>query len=110
MPARPPAGNASSIIGMLSAASTRATSDGDDESDVINQPAPTSCIHVPTFETIVAIQRLRKSALRNGLHGDVGVATAVVSAPLLIQRSAGLRKPASVTLDRNWAAARVSTN
>ena len=56
---------------MLSAASTSATIDGDDESDVISQPAPTSCIQVPTLETIVAIHRLRKSALRNGLHGEL---------------------------------------
>jgi hypothetical protein len=56
---------------MLSAASTSATIDGDDDSDVISQPAPTSCIQVPTLETIVAIHRLRKSALRNGLQGDL---------------------------------------
>ena len=62
MSASAPAGSASSITGRLSAASTSATIDGDDESDVISQPAPTSCIQVPTLETIVAIQRLRKSA------------------------------------------------
>ena len=62
MSARAPAGSASSISGMLSAASTNATIDGDDESDVISQPAPTSCIQVPTFETMVAIHRLRERA------------------------------------------------
>ena len=69
MSASAPAGSASSITGKLSAASTSATSDGDDDSDVISQPAPTSCIQVPMFETIVAIHRLRKSALRSGLQG-----------------------------------------
>src|SRR5664279_5660079 len=70
MSARAPAGIASSISGKLSAASTSATIDGDDESEVINHPAPTSCIQVPTFETMVAIQRLRKSAFCSGLHGE----------------------------------------
>src|ERR1700686_1673188 len=73
MSASAPAGSASSINGKLSAASTSATSDGDDESEVINQPAPTSCIQVPTFETMVAIQRLRKSALCSGLHAERSV-------------------------------------
>ena len=73
MSASAPAGNASNITGMLSAASTSATIDGDDESEVINQPAPTSCIQVPMFETIVAIQRLRKSAFRSGLHAERSV-------------------------------------
>src|ERR1700693_2672445 len=71
--ARAPAGIASSISGKLSAASTSATIDGDDDSSVINQPAPTSCIQVPMFETMVAIQRLRKSAFRSGLHADCSV-------------------------------------
>ena len=65
-----PAGSASNISGMLSAASTSATIDGDEESEVINQPAPTSCIQVPMFETIVAIHTLRNSPLRSGLQGD----------------------------------------
>ena len=57
-------------MGMLSAASTSATIDGDDEREVISQPAPTSCIQVPMYETIVAIHRLRKSAICSGLHGE----------------------------------------
>ncbi len=73
MSASAPAGNASSISGKLSAASTNATSDGDDDSDVISQPAPTSCIQVPTFETIVAIHRLRNSAVCSGVQApDAG--------------------------------------
>src|SRR5271154_5584183 len=68
--ARAPAGNASSIRGKLSAASTSATIDGDGESEVINQPAPTSCIQPPTLATMVAIQRLRKTAFCSGLQGE----------------------------------------
>src|SRR5438045_682900 len=67
-----PAGNASSISGKLSAASTNATSDGDDDSDVISQPAPTSCIQVPTLETIVAIHRLRNSVVCSGVQAPDG--------------------------------------
>ena len=62
MSASAPAGSASSMTGRLSAASTSATSDGEDDSDVISHPAPTSCIHVPRLDTIVAIHRLRNSA------------------------------------------------
>src|SRR5882762_7543623 len=70
MSARAPAGIASSITGRLSAASTSATIDGDEESEVISQPAPTSCIQVPRLETIDAIQRLRNRVFRSGPHGD----------------------------------------
>src|ERR1700688_2652423 len=71
-----PAGSASSMIGMLSAASTSATIDGEDESEVISQPAPTSCIQVPTFETIVAIHRLRKSTVCSGAQAPGTARTA----------------------------------
>ena len=84
-----PAGSASNISGMLSAASTNATIDGEDESEVINQPAPTSCIQVPTFETMVAIQRLRKSPFCKGLHAD--------GAARVDGRSAGFTDPEGVT-------------
>src|SRR2546426_8413565 len=71
MSASAPAGSARSITGKLSAASTSATIAGDDESDVISQPAPTSCIQVPMLETMVAIHKLRNSAVCSGLHGEV---------------------------------------
>src|SRR5215469_3964462 len=71
MSASAPAGSASSITGKLSAASTSATIEGDDDSSVISQPAPTSCIQPPTLETMVAIQRLRNSALCSGLQAEV---------------------------------------
>src|SRR5947199_9787898 len=70
MSASAPAGSASSITGMLSAASTSATIEGDGERDVISQPAPTSCIQVPTLDTIVAIHKLRKSPFCSGLHAE----------------------------------------
>jgi hypothetical protein len=65
------AARAASPENCLRLASTSATIDGDDESDVINQPAPTSCIQVPMFETMVAIHSPRKSACRSGLHGEL---------------------------------------
>ena len=70
MSAIAPAGSASSIIARLSAASTSATIDGEDESSVMSQPDPTSCIHEPTLETMVAIQRLRNRLCCNGLHAE----------------------------------------
>src|SRR5213595_1373938 len=93
MSASAPAGSASSITGKLSAASTSATSDGDDESDVINQPAPTSCIHEPTFETMVAIHRLRKSVFWSGLHGEVATAEEAASADGAAEVFTGLAPP-----------------
>src|SRR6185369_15320757 len=89
MSASAPAGIASSITGRLSAASTSATIDGDADNDVISQPAPTSCIHVPTFETIVAIQSPRKSGLCSGVHGEAAAATRAVSAPSLMSTPSG---------------------
>src|SRR5438270_7466429 len=74
MSASAPAGSASSITGKLSAASTSATIAGDAESDVISHPAPTSCIQVPMLETMVAIHKLRNSAVRSGLHGESAAA------------------------------------
>src|SRR5471030_1060005 len=71
MSASAPAGRARSITGKLSAASTSATIEGDAESEVINQPDPTSCIQVPMLETTVAIHRLRKSAFCKGRHGEL---------------------------------------
>ena len=56
------------MTGKLSAASTSATSAGDDDSDVISQPEPTSCIHDPTLDTTVAIHTERNNAERSGCH------------------------------------------
>ena len=43
------------------AAWTSATMNGDGASEVISQPAPTSCIQVPMFETTVAVQSTVKA-------------------------------------------------
>src|ERR1700682_3524081 len=94
MSARAPAGMASSISGKLSAASMSATSDGDDDSSVMSQPAPTSCIQLPMFEISVAIQRLRKSALCSGLQAERSAAEvaggAGGAAGVVLKTSAGL--------------------
>src|SRR6266404_5956543 len=110
MSASAPAGSASSISGKLSAASTSATIDGDDESDVISQPAPTSCIQVPMFETMVAIQRLRKSAILSGLHAECsGRASAASPEPAVVMgylraaRSGIRRRQPRGGPSRSWA-------
>ena len=43
---------------------------GDVVSDVISHAVPTSCIHVPTNDARLAIQRDRKNGLESGLHAD----------------------------------------
>ena len=60
----------------------------DGVSDVISHAAPTFCIQVPMFETIVASQRARKTGWRNGLQAEADIAgqflptiTAPVSRP-----------------------------
>ena len=68
---------------MLSAASTSATIDGEGDSDVISHPAPTSCIHVPTFETMVAIHRLRKSPFRSGLQAEGAASTGIFAGSVI---------------------------
>jgi hypothetical protein len=47
-----------------------ATIIGDGESDVISQPAPTSCIQVPMFDATLAIHSARNSGWRSGTHTD----------------------------------------
>lgn len=54
MSASAPAGSASANIGAAPAACTSDTSSGSFASEVISQPAPTSCIQVPMFEAIAA--------------------------------------------------------
>src|SRR6266852_3514070 len=65
-----PAGKANSTTGRLPAVSTSATSTGEGDSEVINQDSPTSCIHVPMFDTTVAIQSARNTDSRSGLQAD----------------------------------------
>src|SRR6185295_15689980 len=66
MSASAPAGTASRNIGALVPTWINVTSRGDVVSDVISHDAATSCIHVPTFDAMDAIQRPRKIARRSG--------------------------------------------
>ncbi len=54
MSASAPAGKANRNTGRVVAVCTRATQVGEPDRLVINQPAPTSCIHVPTLDSTVA--------------------------------------------------------
>src|SRR5882672_2484550 len=73
MSAIAPAGNASSITGRVPAAETSATIAGEGASVVISQPAPTSFIQVPMFDTSVASHTARNKRLRSGLQGERGL-------------------------------------
>ena len=53
---------------MVVAVCTSATITGVGASEVISQPAPTSCIQVPMLEKTLAIQSIRKTGERNGLQ------------------------------------------
>jgi hypothetical protein len=48
---------------------------GDEVSEVISQPAPASCIHVPMFDVSEAIQSARKSGWRSGRQVDALIAS-----------------------------------
>ena len=61
MSASAPAGKAANTTGKLPAFSTSATSTGESVSDVISQLSPTSCIHEPRLDTMLAIQSARKT-------------------------------------------------
>ncbi|MCY1529080.1 hypothetical protein D9M68_642080 [compost metagenome] len=77
--ARAPAGSARTNIGREPATCTSATFSGLAESEVISQPAPTSCIQVPMLEAMLASHSQRKVAWRSGLQGEV--VGAVMSEP-----------------------------
>jgi hypothetical protein len=68
--ARAPAGRARKKIGRVVAVCISAIITGDEVSDVISQPAPASCIHVPIFEVSEASHRARKSGCCNGRQVD----------------------------------------
>src|SRR6201987_4383658 len=70
MSASAPAGTARKNIGTLVAACTAATTSGEAESVVINHAALTSFIHVPTFDTTVAIHSARNSGSASGANAD----------------------------------------
>jgi hypothetical protein len=68
MSARAPAGSARSTTGKLPAVSTSATRMGDVVNETISHDSPTSCIHVPRLEAIVAIHRTRNTLPASGLN------------------------------------------
>jgi len=65
-----PAGRANRKIGKVVAACTSETMAGDGARLVISQPAPTSCIQVPIFDTSVATQSSAKARCPKGAQGD----------------------------------------
>ncbi len=70
MSARAPAGRTTKNTGTAAAACTRLTINGEVESCVISQPAPTFCIQVPVYEITAAIHNDRNSGSRNGAQGE----------------------------------------
>ena len=58
------------------AAWTSETRMGEGASSVISHAAAASCIQVPMLEATSAIQRLRKSGRRSGLHAEGAVTLA----------------------------------
>jgi hypothetical protein len=72
MSANAPAGNANKNSGAFSAVCISATIQGDGARVVINQSAPTLCIHVPMFDATLASQIARNKGLDSGCHADVG--------------------------------------
>ena len=59
---------------MVVAACTSETISGEGASNVINQAAAESCIHVPMLDTTSEIHSARNSGRRNGLQAVIGVA------------------------------------
>src|SRR4029077_18438728 len=76
-----PAGNPTTRTGRLVALCTRATINGDGESEVIAHAAPTFCIHVPTLEMSEAIHSARNTGCDSGAQAD----SAVPSLPPILQ-------------------------
>src|SRR6266849_132937 len=76
-----PAGSPTKKTGRLVALCTRATINGDGESEVIDHAAPTFCIHVPTLEMSEAIH----SARNTGCDSGAQAAPAVSSLPPILQ-------------------------
>ena len=83
MSAVAPARSPSNSTGRLAAVCINAISRGDAVSEVISHVPAVSCIHVPTEETVLAIQRSRKSAILSGPNPlGLGEATATSGAEL----------------------------
>src|SRR5207245_9599306 len=65
-----PAGSPTTKTGRLVALCTRATINGDGESDVMAHAALTFCIHVPMLETSEAIHSARNTGCDSGVQAD----------------------------------------
>src|SRR6266566_3705013 len=68
-----PAGSPTRKTGRLVALCTRATINGDGESDVMAHAALTFCIHVPMLETSEAIHSARNTGCDSGVQADSAV-------------------------------------
>lgn len=78
-------------MGRVVAACTSAIMRGEGSSEVMSQPAPTSCIHVPMLENSAAIQSARNTECRKGLQALAPSAAArvgVTSSASALVRSA----------------------
>src|SRR5216684_2832573 len=82
-----PAGSPTTKTGRLVALCTRATINGDGESEVIAHAAPTFCIQVPMLETSEAIQSARNTGCDSGAQAD----SAVVPSPPILQLDVEVR-------------------
>src|SRR2546426_3434526 len=82
-----PAGSPTTKTGRLVALCTRATINGDGESEVIAHAAPTFCIQVPMLETSEAIQSARNTGCDSGAQAD----SAVVPSPRILQLDVEVR-------------------
>src|SRR5713101_6804630 len=76
-----PAGSPTTKTGRLVALCTRATINGDGESEVIAHAAPTFCIQVPMLETSDEIHSARNTGCDSGVQAD----SAVPSLPPILQ-------------------------
>src|SRR5438128_4174397 len=82
-----PAGSPTTKTGRLVALCTRATINGDGESDVMAHAALTFCIHVPMLETSEAIHSARNTGCDSGVQAD----SAVPPSPCIFQLDVEVR-------------------
>src|SRR5258708_36302574 len=82
MSATAPAGSPTTKTGRLVALCTRATINGDGESEVMAHAAPTFCIQVPMLETSEEIQSARNTGCDSGAQADSAI---VPSSPPILQ-------------------------
>ena len=99
-----PATRPNSSTGSEAAVCISAISSGDVVSTVISQVAAVSCIHVPTDETVDAIQRSRNSATFRGAKPDVTAGAEASAAGAVSGEERGT--PASLPGLRYWPVSR----